>query len=407
MMDKKPKKELIDGIKDILKDIDEPYHPREWEHFQRQRKGRKRKPIPLFIKLAGIAASMCLIVYASVKIIPFLDRSPKTDTMVKKQIQNPSPNKNEPQAKDTLALDSSVLEINHIEQLYRKTSKELKPIVPPSNVKWERLPKIPVSVVSVSGTLSIDSIDVEDQGLKNMYRNITVPEELQEIRTPSLETSEKPKRLKLPNFRPLIGESTDISDIKVGLNVNPAFSNKGFSFGGGVSAKIPLSTRISAEVGANYSSITVGTNMDADIADTINQQTIGIRHTVGMVSTPVSLNYAISESFSVSLGITPFKAVRERRTEILQSYRWDPPNLPPGDTTRRLVSERNELRQPDSLYKNNTYLGFVQLSGRISPPFLRKYNTVLAPYIAIPVGKLRNDQYQWLNGGVSIRMYLR
>ncbi|HLT33533.1 MAG TPA: hypothetical protein VKZ98_07075, partial [Aquaticitalea sp.] len=93
--------------------------------------------------------------------------------------------------------------------------------------------------------------------------------------------------------------------------------------------------------------------------------------------------------------------------ETLQWYRWEPANPSQGDSTRRLVGERREFQYADSTYKNNTYLGFVRLSGGISPPFLRKYNTVIAPYIAIPVGKLRNDRYQWLNGGVSIRMYLR
>ena len=245
----------------------------------------------------------------------------------------------------------------------------------------------------------------------NRYQTSTVSEDLDGIKTPLLRTSKERKkerkRLKLPSLKPLFGESTNISNINVGVNLEHGFSNKGFSFGVGVSAKIPLSTRISAELGANYSRMTVGTNVEPDMTDTTHMQTIGIRHTVGAISVPLSLNYTISENFSVSLGVTPLRVISDRRKETLQWYRWEPANPSQGDSTRRLVGERREFQYADSTYKNNTYLGFVRLSGGISPPFLRKYNTVIAPYIAIPVGKLRNDRYQWLNGGVSIRMYLR
>lgn len=392
-MDKKPKKELIEGIRDFLKDIEEPYDRREWEHFQQQRKSKKRHPIPLFIKLIGAAASLCLVVYASVKIGSFFERKQTTETKVIQQIPHPPSNKEERQTKDTLILDSNILEINHVEKLDRKIPKVLRSAALPPNVKRERLPEILMKDLSASSKLSIsDSKAKEKQILKN--------------KKSFLATSKKSKRLKLPTFKPLFGENTNISNINVGINVNPAFTNKGFSFGAGLSTKIPLSTRISAELGANYSRIAVGTAIEPDLTDTTHIQTIGIRHTVGMISVPVSLNYAISESFSFSLGVTPFKAITDRRKETQQWYRWETANASTGDSTRLWVGERREFQYADSTYKNNSYLGFVQLSGRISPPFLKKFNTVVEPYIAVPIGKLHNDPYKWTNGGVSLRIYL-
>lgn len=77
------------------------------------------------------------------------------------------------------------------------------------------------------------------------------------------------------------------------------------------------------------------------------------------------------------------------------------------DSIGRMVSERTSQIRPDTLYKGNTYLGFIQVSGQYSPPFLRKYNLTVAPFISVPIGKLRKDEYQWLHGGVSFRIYFR
>ncbi|MBL1408007.1 hypothetical protein [Sphingobacterium faecale] len=233
-----------------------------------------------------------------------------------------------------------------------------------------------------------------------MHHTIPFPEDIQERKMPFFGASEKSKRLKFPNLRPLIGNSADISKINVGLNVNSAFSSKGFSFGDGLSAKIPLSTWLSGELRASYSRLTVGEEIEADTMH------IRIRHTVGMISVPVLLNYTVSENFSVSLGVTPSKVITERRRETLQFYQWEPVSTSSADSTRRLVSERRESSYEDSVYKNNTYLGFARLSGRLSPSFLKKFNVVIEPYIAFPIGTLHSDQYNWTHGGVSLRGYL-
>src|SRR3546814_219981 len=144
-----------------------------------------------------------------------------------------------------------------------------------------------------------------------------------------------------------------------------------------------------------------------DKTDTVSLQTVGIRNSVGMVAMPVSLNYAISESFSASFGLMPFRVVRDQRTDIHQSYRWLSDGVLSGDTTGRLVGERTRAKRADSLYMGNTYLGFIRVSGQYSPPLLKKRNVVIAPFVALPLGRLRKDEYRWIHGGVSVRWYLR
>src|SRR5690606_8856879 len=139
--------------------------------------------------------------------------------------------------------------------------------------------------------------------------------------------------------------------------------------GGGISAEIPLSQRVSAEVGVSYRNLKVGRDMEADRTDTTGfLQTVGIRHAVGMVSVPVSLNYAFTETFSLSLGLEPFRAVRDQRTDILRSYRWVGGGVLPGDATGRMVGNETRLKSAESLYRGNTYLGFIRWCGRYSPP---------------------------------------
>jgi len=398
-MDKKPKKELIDGIKDFLRDFEEPYDPREWEYFQRKRK--RRNPVPLFVKLAGVAASLFLLVYASVKFLPSLDTTDKkTEDTMSRRLSKPS-NESDGQGKDTAALAPipRAPDVDSVGRLDRDILQALgeRELPDPVTSEPERTTPLLTDSLGIARTTEKFELKAIPFG-KGLAGNQELP----------YGKREKTIGMEIQSRRPLVGgDGVDIHTVKVGIHVNPLFSNKGLSLGGGVSAQIPLSNKLYAEIGASYANMTVGTDMEVDKTDTVSIQTAGIRNAVGMVSLPVSLNYALTENFAASLGIVPFRVVSAQRTDILQTYRWVPGDIASGDTTGRLISERSESKRPDSLYKNTNYWGFIQLSGQVSPPFLKRYNAVIAPYIGIPVGQLRQDRYRWLHGGVSFRVYLR
>src|SRR3546814_3366960 len=80
-------------------------------------------------------------------------------------------------------------------------------------------------------------------------------------------------RLSFPGVGRLVSGRMDLGDITVGFNVTPAFTNKSFSLGGGVSARIPLSGRLSAEVGVSYMSLRVGTDREVDKTDRSEEHT--------------------------------------------------------------------------------------------------------------------------------------
>ena len=120
MMDKRPRKELIDGIRDFLKDFEEPYDRREWEHFRRQRKSTHRKPVPLFVKLAGIAASLFLMVYASVRFLPFFEGDDEPNAL--KEAPPPS-SETAQQNRDTLTVDSITPAAGHTNKEYVEALK--------------------------------------------------------------------------------------------------------------------------------------------------------------------------------------------------------------------------------------------------------------------------------------------
>ena len=198
----------------------------------------------------------------------------------------------------------------------------------------------------------------------------------------------------------------DFENIRFGANVSPAFTNKGFTFGGGISARFPITDRIATEIGISYSRMKVGHDLTVDRMDTVATQLAGTREIISMVSIPISLGYSFSESFAASVGLTPFRALNGRRIDILQTNRWVSGGNSPRDSVGRILSERREMSRQDTVYRGNTYWGFIQLSGYYSPTFLRQYNVVVAPYIGIPIGRLRDDRNRWLHGGVSLRFYL-
>ncbi len=410
MMDKKPRKEFIDGIRDFLKDFEEPYDRREWEHFQQQRKNKDRKSIPLAVKLGGIAASLFLMVYASVRFLPLFEGIDGAGKNIPKEISYPSKEKQQ-QGNDTLTLDSITSAArNHTNYASEGSPKGQTPAARLPDLTREGETGMPKVVAPIGNTgLMSDSATIERAVKMALLQTIPrIPiTDLDRQKKLSHVKPDKSMRMDFLNLRPLASNRIGFSGIRIGFNVNPAFTGKGFSFGGGVSAQIPLSSRISTEIGVNYTNLTVGTDMEADRADTVSQQTIGIRNSVGMVSIPVSLNHDVTENFSASLSLVPFRVVRDQRTDIRQSYRWERGDGLSGDTTRRLVSERTRSQRADSLYMSNTYLGFIQVSGQFNPSFLKKYNAVIAPFVAIPVGRLRDDEYRWWHGGVSFRIYLR
>ncbi|WP_436833573.1 hypothetical protein [Parapedobacter sp. DT-150] len=408
-MDRKPRKELIAGIKDFLRDIEEPYDHREWEHFQRHRNAKRRKPVPLFVKLAGIAASLFLMVYASVRFLPFFERVGQNEQAIPVQ-HPPSSDSRDSTTKDTAVIEPapSALDVEHDDQKDEDISvKRLSPALPTEAASEREALDSVIPTTTRAVPLTPDSLRISHVTKKTEIQAVPLSKAWSLHRSSLHGKPNKSLHISLPNLWPPAGSRGDLSGISVGFNLNPALSNKGFSLGGGVSARIPLSDRISTEIGLTYTTMKVGRDRAADITDTVSTQLVGMRNTVGMVMLPVSLNYAISEHFTASLGVAPFTVVRDRRTDILESYHWIRGDVASGDTSLRLVSERSELKRPDSLYQNNTYLGFIQLSGYVHPPFLRRYNAVIAPYIGVPIGRLRNDQYRWLHGGVSFRIYLR
>lgn len=406
-MDKRPKKELIDGIRDSLRNFEETYDRSEWEHFQRQRKNKRRRPIPLFVKLTGIAASLFLIAYASVKYLPFFETRDDADKTIPKEASHPLKGK-VPKYPDSLTVDSVAqivdkkIRASVVAQMGQTREPWLGEVMPAER------PVVRKELTPIEKAYPMaDSIIIKRQLSTVPHPTLSLIAELGEARKPIRKRPGKVNRITSPKTRPLLGNGVNLGDIMVGVNITPALTNKGFAFGGGASAQIPLSNRFSTEVGVSYMNLKVGADMEADKRDTISMQTVGVRNSVGMIALPITLNYAISENFSASLGLVPFRVISDQRTDILQSYRWVIGNELSGDTTRRLVGERTRTKRTDSLYMGNTYLGFIEVSARYTPPLLKKRNMVLSPFIAIPLGRLRDDEYRWLHGGVSIRFYLR
>ncbi len=394
-MDKKPKKELIDGIKDFLRDAEEPYDHREWRLFQRYRRRKQRKPLPLFVKLAGIAASLVLMVYASVKLVTLLDEPhiPLPATSKQATISR--------QIREVAPVDSGTTSGETKAQTPITTAPADVRIVPnaiqlPPPIERKENQHLREAISHKSAVLAHDRLAPPPTNMKSVPLPIFTTKLPQGAGRVKRDKPGKAWSPRLPGIQPVIG-----------INVSPALTNKGFAPSGGVSMEVPLSGKISAEIGANYTAMTVGTDIEFDEPSTEGDYLVGVRNRIGMVAIPVAVNYAVSEHFAASLGIVPFRVVGDRRTDILQSYQWIRGGISSGDTTWRLVGNQVESHRRDSLYKGNNYLGFVQLSGRISSPWLRRHHTAIAPYIGIPIGTLRNDRYRWIHGGVSLRMYLR
>lgn len=403
-MDKRPRKELIDSMREKLRNFEEPYDRSEWEYFKQHRNKKHKKPVPLFVKLAGIAAALVVVVYASVQVLPLFDRSDVAGKHILKDRQPTQPHMGNEQA-DSQSVDSVIKPVNEetpesitIVTVHAEVARDRKQILL-DEMRSTAVQPHTITFDDVEATAPSDRIltNPRSAGAGIIHRKMK--------RSPL--GPRRSLQIDLAGIAGWVGSWPDVSGVDVGGNITPLFTNKGFSIGGGVSARLPLSNRLKAEIGVSYLNLKVGQDNKVNPADTITSQLASVRHSVGMVALPLSLNYAISENVSASLGLTPFRVIRDQRTEILQRNKWVTNDFSPGDSTRgRMVTERTRLQRPDSVYMGNSYLGFVKLSAQYNPPILRRRNLVLEPFVAMPVGKLREDEHRWLNGGVSIRFYL-
>lgn len=519
-MGKNPKKELIDDIRDFLLDFEESYDDKEWRKFQEYRQVKPKKTIPLYIKLAGIAVSLILVVYASVKISTFLNST--------KQTEQSTPN--EKQVKDSTAQDSTEtkqieyhqfgdslieqslplppsdadklmerkIEINKTLLQLKKQIAHLTSMGPADNdseikdalrnlenqiaaftlenprpklandltnkghggiqlvgqaqensrtinstdeyrqqrvkdrkIIIERLSSSSLYYAPRKGSDLIFSTFPYVDGRSLTYDAIHLRKTMKDNFSTNISDKEKPKgrkpnsanSLQFHSFKKLFDQDISLRYLRPGISFNTGFTPKGLSMGAGVSVQIPLTDRISTEIGGSYAHIKGETDLKTDydiltgpygitrpqISGLIAVENIGIgvKHNLGIISLPISVNYQFSRSFSSSLTLKPFKVIGERRTDIAKENTWEPLPSSFGTSKRLLSSEIREIKQSSTDYKNNTYWGFIEASTSISPPFLNKYNTVIAPYLAIPVGKLNKDQYNWINGGLSLKFYFR
>ena len=412
-MDKKPKKELVDGIRDFLKDLEEPYDSKEWKRFERHRKARKRRIIPPFIKLTAAAVCIGFMVYASVRILPFLNSSKTRNKPVTTGTSKPDVGNNQ-RPVNTSPVDTlesvmqppDVPQTSAAQQTNRRSPLRASPRLPAfSNSSSANAPE---EVLGPS-----DSIDPQWQAHKAPFQPLVLPPVFGRSKMWLPAMVGRASNLQLPAGVMLSGKARGQGDrhndgqIQAGVLVDLGFSDKGLYYGGGGFVHLPLMGRLSLEAGVTYGRITVGSDSTADRSDTLSLQQVGIRHALGKIAVPLSLHYQFSAGFSASVGIAPFMVLSDRRTDMYQSYKWVPSsgNPPSNGSPGRIVSNRRNVHYADTAYKKDVYVGFVRLSAQVSPPFLRAHNLSVAPYIAIPVGPLKQDKYTWVNGGVSLRMY--
>lgn len=319
MMDKRPRKELIDSMREKLRNFEEPYNRSEWEYFKQHRNERRKKPVPLFVKLAGIAAALVVVVYASVHVLPLLDRSEEAGKQsVKDSLRTPSDLGNEQavsQAVDSITepVFEAATQSRAPAQVRKETVTDKKPVLTDSTGEMALRPQaIPLGDGVEKAAIGRILANPQVVGAGIIHQN--------------MKTSPRgPRRalhINLSGIKEWLGSWPDAGGVDVGGNITPLFTNKGFSVGGGVSARLLLSNRLKAEIGVSYLNVKVGQDNKVNPADTITSQLASVRHSVGMVALPLSLNYAISENVSASLGLTPFRVIRDQRTELLQRNKW-------------------------------------------------------------------------------------
>ncbi|WP_442587901.1 hypothetical protein ACSBL2_17800 [Pedobacter sp. AW31-3R] len=416
------KKELIEGITDLLSGYEEEYVPGEWEAFSKA--GEKNKVAPLFPMWMKIAAALFLMV----SVLPFnlkdlfdaqelvatatpeLKKEEKKNEWKEADGNQPAKARlTDPKAeKSKLVNPARVQGANRILALKSRqvnggttedrsvAAVQPEPIVP-------KTPDISVTgpyVVTHPERAAISGANERDSSV-NAVPQSTADFLLSESRSTQVAVARRKK------------EKSNKWDF--GIELSPTLVKSNVNLGAGITTAYKLSEKFSVSSGVSMVRLDAGNAVSqpmssASFASALNtSQLTGVEANISAIDIPLGLVYHVNKNFYASAGVSYFNVLNDKRSntyvktaEFLRTA--TDPQTGQVASFQEVKSEAFADYAVESPLKGNSYLGFFNFSVGRQQHLFNRYNIIVEPFVKIPMGKLSDQELKLLNSGVKIRL---
>lgn len=414
------KKELIEGITELLSGYEEEYIPGEWEAFSKA--AEKNKATPLFPVWIKIAAAIFLMV----SVLPFnlkdwfgvSEQVSKITPALKGGKENNGKEKQEDQLipgrlalpkaeKSNLVNTGSTQDLNrgltsasrqvNGGMIVDRPATELKPDAPAAKIQELSVAEQDVARQESAVFSSVNERD----SLANAVPQSTADFLLSESRSAQVAAVHQKK-----------GKS---SKWDFGIELSPTVVKSTVNLGAGITTAYKLSEKFSVSSGVSMVRLEAGNAVSppmssASVASTLNtRQLTGVEADISAIDIPLGLVYHVNKNFYASAGVSYFNVLNDKRShtyvktaEFLRTA--TDPQTGQLASFQEVKSEAVAENTEESPLKGNGYLGFFNFSVGRQQHLFNRYNIIVEPFLKIPMGKLSDQELKLMNSGVKIRL---
>ena len=383
---KNSQQELIDYIRDSLRDHEEPYILGVWEDFNRKKKDRS---FPLFqYGAAAIIAFVGLYVLLSHENNFFQPPKKQLRQIIAQQQIKPHNKSNE--------RINNQLDYPHI------TNKRTVPLI-----KRHVLKKSIFTADSVTTSRNLPA-------LSHMDLTVESRDTMMSIYNPAITSSNKeindqiatiPKELWDTEGIELPARKTKEKKWDFDIHLSSSVT-KNSNASAGIEIGYELSGKVSVSSGVSIGMLNVTTKSNQPFSTNKRLQSTDIR--LSGVEIPFEIKYSISSQLYTSVGMSSFAVLNDNRTNnyIEQKTITESVQIVPGQFTTKTSVIEHEFTEkaPPSSFDNTDYAGFYSFSIGYKNKISKKNSISIEPFIKIPARSLTDSDIKLDNGGLRVKI---
>jgi hypothetical protein len=383
----KSNKELIDHIKEVLNNREEPYQLGAWEKFQAQQKKHRR----LLLWKIGFSTAASLTIIIAV----------------------------------WLNFDPSATKPRQIEQLPNKFSNGSLPglkiegdrTIPDEFIHHE-IAMIPDFSNKLLGAkrkyFDREILPIIDQGQESKIIHSKFMNFVEPIKPGSLIGRNEMPKNQAPMGYPVFNlrmEGKADPNIRIGLAFSPAITTgeaePNIGIGGGVSTDWSLSRKFSLVSGIYVSQNQLSYENSGSRSPTLTGLE-DVRLNLVSLEIPINLQFNLNNNVFVSAGISSATLMKEHYSytahydKLIKETTLSDKNEPV--TTFRVVKmkESREISEPS--FKSFNILAFYNFSIGYKHVFMERFNVSIEPFVKLPTMPLTSRELQYSTGGVQLKL---
>ena len=383
---KNSQQELIDHIRDSLREHEEPYILGVWEEFNRKKKDRS---FPLFqYGAAAIIAFIGLYVLLSPE-SNFFQPAEKQLKRIIAQRHNKSINKTNERTDNQIVYPQS-------------TGKRMAHSIKPHVLKNSIVTEDSVTISHNLPVLSHMDLIVESRDIMAIKHNPVITSSNKEINE-SIATLKKElwdtDGVELP-ARTGKDRKWDFNIHMSSSVINNTNASVGIQIGYVLSGKVTVSSGVSIGI------LNTTTKSDQLFFTNKSLQSTDIR--LSGVEIPLEIKYSISSKLYTSVGMSSFAVLNDNRTNnyIERKTITESVQILPGQFTTKTSVIEHEFTEkaPPSSFDNTDYAGFYSFSIGYKNKISKKNSISIEPFIKIPARSLTDSDIKLDNGGLRVKI---